>query len=326
MKISVIVPVYNCEPYVERCVRSIMAQTYTDLEIICIDDGSTDGSGVLLDKIASEDGRIQIIHQENAGVSAARNAGLDVASGELITFVDSDDAIEPDMYETLIPYFADEDVDIVHCGYKRIRPDGSVKDVNGTEKIVRQTNYEAAECLMSGRVFVGSLCNKVYRAHLFEHIRLDRTLAINEDVLANAEVFAKASDLIYWDAGKYLMYERQGSATSGTGQHKIAIDSVAAAEKMLALYQSTPAEQAAEERVLNTQIGLYRWYVMNDLCASWKKRKSLSAGITLIFGKRKDISARKRMNFVLLRYFPVLYKHAYSIYDKVRIPDWDVRQ
>lgn len=131
MKISVIVPVYNCAPYVERCIHSIMAQTHTDLEIICVDDGSTDGSSQLLDKLTMEDPRIHVIHQSNAGVSAARNAGIDIATGDLITFVDSDDAIEPDMYEILLPYFSDESVDIVHCGYKRIRPDGSVKDVNG---------------------------------------------------------------------------------------------------------------------------------------------------------------------------------------------------
>ena len=113
MKVSVIVPVYNCAPYVERCVRSIMAQTYTDLEIICVDDGSSDNSGKILDSLAEEDSRIRVIHQKNAGVSAARNRGLDIATGELITFVDGDDAIEPDMYEILLPYFDDPDVDIV---------------------------------------------------------------------------------------------------------------------------------------------------------------------------------------------------------------------
>ena len=108
MKISVIVPVYNCAPYVERCIRSILEQTYSNLEIICVDDGSSDDSGKILDVLACEDARIRVIHQKNTGASAARNAGIDVATGELITFVDSDDAIEPDMYETLIPHFADE--------------------------------------------------------------------------------------------------------------------------------------------------------------------------------------------------------------------------
>ena len=306
MKISVIVPVYNCAPYVERCIRSILEQTYSNLEVICIDDGSTDDSGKILDVLACEDARIRVIHQKNAGASAARNAGIDIATGELITFVDSDDAIEPDMYETLIPHFADENVDIVHCGYKRIRLDGSVKDVNGTGKLVRQSKYEATECLLLGRLFVGSLCNKVYRMRVFESTRMDSALAINEDVLANAEVFAKSNDLVYLDVGKYLMYERNGSATSGTKRYRILTDCAAAAEKMLTIYQGTPSEKAAEERVLNTQIGLYRWYVMNNLSASRKERKMLSQKIDLILSQRKDISTRQRMNYALMRYAPIL--------------------
>lgn len=326
MKISVIVPVYNCAPYVERCVRSIMSQTHDDLEIICVDDGSTDDSGLILDQLACEDARIQVIHQDNAGVSAARNAGIDAASGEFITFVDSDDAIEPDMYDTLIPFFKDENVDIVHCGYKRIHPDGSVKDVNGTGKMVRQNRFEAVECLLAGRLFVGSLWNKVYRSCLFEDVRLDTSLAINEDILANAEVFFRANELVYLDIGKYLMYERKGSATSGTKQHRIRTDCVNAAEKTLCKYQGTPAEAAAEERVLNTQIELYRWYVMNALKSSQQERRRLATGISFILKKRKDISSRQRVNYALMRRVPGLYKLAYFLYDRVRVPNWDATE
>lgn len=324
MKISVIVPVYNCAPYVERCVRSIMSQTHDDLEIICVDDGSTDDSGLILDQLACEDARIQVIHQDNAGVSAARNAGIDAASGEFITFVDSDDAIEPDMYDTLIPFFKDENVDIVHCGYKRIHPDGSVKDVNGTGKMVRQNRFEAVECLLAGRLFVGSLCNKVYRSCLFEDVRLDTSLAINEDILANAEVFFRANELVYLDIGKYLMYERKGSATSGTKQHRIRTDCVNAAEKMLCKYQGTAVELSAEERVLNTRIELYRWCIMNELNTSRQERIELAGKIDDIIRKRKIIPLRQRVNYALMRCAPRVYKATYMIYDKVRKPNWDV--
>lgn len=324
MKISVIIPVYNCAPYVERCVHSIAAQTHDDLEIICVDDGSSDGSGAILDQLAREDERIHVIHQSNAGVSAARNAGIDVATGEFITFVDSDDAIEPDMYETLLPYFDDENVDIVHCGYKRIRPDGTIKDVNGTGRLVRQNTYEAATCLLAGRLFVGSLCNKLFRAHLFSNIRMDKTLAINEDVLANAELFSRARELVYLDVGKYLMYEREGSATSGIRQYKSNIDCVNAAEKMLQIYMGTPAEQAAQARVLNTRIGLYRWYVMGNAADHRRERKELAKQIDPIMKRRKDISARSRLNYAWMRNVPNVYKIVYSIYDRIRVPNWDV--
>ncbi len=323
MKVSVIVPVYNCAPYVERCVRSIMTQTYTDLEIICVDDGSSDNSGRILDSLAEEDSRIRVIHQQNAGVSAARNSGLDMATGELITFVDGDDAIEPDMYETLLPYFDDPDVDIVHCGYKRIRPDGTVIDINGTGRLVRQNRYEAAACLLAGRLFVGSLCNKIYRAFLFQNVRFDTFLAINEDVLGNAVLFRNANESLFLDVGKYLMYERKGSATSGTKQHKLLTDCISAAEQMLEVYKGTPVQKEAEERLLFSRIGLYRWYVMHSLKDSKEIRRSLAGKIDAAI-EVLPVSGKQKLNYRLLRYAPFFYKYAYKIYDKIRVPNWDV--
>ena len=325
MKVSVIVPVYNCGPYVERCIRSILAQTYGDLEIICVNDGSTDDSGNILNALAGEDARICVIHQENAGVSAARNAGIERATGEFITFVDSDDAVEADMYETLLPYFDDEIVDIVHCGYKRIHLDGSVKDVSGTGKLVRQHNCEAAECLLSGKLFVGSLCNKIYRTHLFRNFQMDTSLAINEDILANAEVFCRAHDLVYLDVGKYWMYERKGSVTSDTRQYKLLTDCATAAEKMCAIYRGTSAETAAEERVLTARINLYRWYVLHALANSRSERNALDKTIADIWKKRKNRFLKQRLNYMLLRHVPGLYKLAYTVYDRIRVPNWDVK-
>ena len=101
--ISVIIPVYKTESYLERCIDSVLAQTWTNLQIIAVDDGSPDRSGAILDEYAKRDPRVTVIHQKNKGVSAARNAGLAAASGDYIGFVDSDDALEPDMYEVLIP-------------------------------------------------------------------------------------------------------------------------------------------------------------------------------------------------------------------------------
>lgn len=326
MKISVIIPVYNCELYIERCIYSILEQTYVNLEIICVNDGSNDNSGKILDKLACEDSRIRVIHQANAGASAARNTGIDAATGDLVTFVDSDDAIEPDMYEILLPYFADENVDIVHCGYKRMYLDGSSKEVNGTGRLVQQSTYEAAEHLLSGKLFVGSLCNKLYRVQLLKGVQFDTTLAINEDVLGNAVLFRKANESVFLDVGKYLVYERVGSASSVTKEIKKISDSVLAAEKMLAVYKDTPAERAAEERVLNTQIGLYRWYVMNTLDSSREERRNLAEKIDAVLKKRKDNSSRQRLNFALMRYVPVLYKLAYSLYDRIRVPNWDVEE
>lgn len=114
--ISVIVPVYNAEHYLEKCIRSIIGQTYSNLEIILVDDGSTDGSGILCDEFAVEDARVHVIHQKNCGLVAARRIGVRNASGKYITFVDADDYIDLDTYEVLVQYMGEKDADVVAFG------------------------------------------------------------------------------------------------------------------------------------------------------------------------------------------------------------------
>lgn len=116
-KISVIVPVYNTEKYLRRCVDSILAQTFTDFELLLIDDGSTDSSGAICDEYAQKDSRVRVFHKENGGVSSARNLGLNKAKGEYIAFVDGDDWISSDMYESLLNKIKNEEADIVYCDF-----------------------------------------------------------------------------------------------------------------------------------------------------------------------------------------------------------------
>ncbi len=123
--LSVIIPVYNRESFLERCVKSVAASSLQNIEIILVDDGSTDHSGVLCDKLAEEDKRIIVIHQQNAGVSAARNGGLEKARGKYFAFVDSDDYIEPDMYEKMIAAMEEQDADMVCCGISKEYVDGT---------------------------------------------------------------------------------------------------------------------------------------------------------------------------------------------------------
>ena len=127
MKISVIVPCYQAERYIQRCLQSICSQTYSNLEIIVVDDGSTDASASIVKELAQSDSRIKYLYQLNAGVSAARNAGIDYASGDVITFVDSDDTIKSHMYETLIDLMQKYHADISHCSYCRVLENGEIK-------------------------------------------------------------------------------------------------------------------------------------------------------------------------------------------------------
>lgn len=125
-KVSIIIPVYNCEKYVEKCIRSVIEQTYQNLEIIVIDDGSVDGSTDILDKLAVEDNRIILIHQRNSGVAAARNKGLNLATGEYLTFVDGDDYVSRDYIKQLYELAENKDLDMVICGLKYVTEDGQI--------------------------------------------------------------------------------------------------------------------------------------------------------------------------------------------------------
>ena len=115
--VSVIIPAYNIEDYIGRCLDSVLSQTYKNLEILVVDDGSSDCTGEILDDYEKKDQRIRVIHKENGGVSSARNIGIEAATGDYIGFVDGDDLMEPEMYKTLVNLLKEENADIAHCGH-----------------------------------------------------------------------------------------------------------------------------------------------------------------------------------------------------------------
>ena len=165
--ISVIVPVHNVEPYIQKCLDSIINQTYRDLEILIIDDGSTDGSGKICDEYKDADDRIIVFHTENRGLGAARNLGLDNATGEWIGFVDSDDWIETDMYETLLKTAKEYGADAVECGYRKVYKKSSEIDFFQTGIIPES---KALDALLEGEIS-GLVWNKIYKKMLFMGVR-----------------------------------------------------------------------------------------------------------------------------------------------------------
>ena len=125
--ISVVVPIYNVEHYLERCLDSIISQTYTNLEIILVDDGSTDRSGAIADAYAAKDSRVKVIHQKNGGLSIARNTGIEACRGEYLLFIDSDDYIAPNMCECLLSHLTEADADIAIGGFYRVDSHGTAE-------------------------------------------------------------------------------------------------------------------------------------------------------------------------------------------------------
>lgn len=177
-KVSIIVPVYNAEKYLHRCVDSILAQTFTDWECILVDDGSPDGSGAICDAYARQDKRVKVVHKENGGVSVARNVALDNAHGFYVTFVDSDDWIEQTCLETCVREMDDNRLDLLQFGYKRIATSGKVlaevplgTPVVGKEKYIELQKFNV--CVWGG----------VYRLDIIQkfHLRFEVGMKLGED-------------------------------------------------------------------------------------------------------------------------------------------------
>lgn len=230
-KVSIIIPAYNIAPYLERCLESVRHQTYKELQIIIVDDGSADQTGQIADSFAERDKRFQVIHKENRGVSAARKTGLEKAEGDYIGFVDGDDYIEPEMYEKLVELAVEYGADIAHCGYQMVFPD-RVDLYHGTGELRIQDSYTAVKDLLEGTMVEPGLVNKLYRHDLFIGIEYDPEIVINEDLLLNFLLFHRVYRSVFLDEPLYHYMVRKNSAsTSKWNEHKV-MDPVRVLEKM----------------------------------------------------------------------------------------------
>lgn len=189
--LSIIMPVYNNACYVRNTLLSVIDQTYRDMEVIVIDDGSTDSSLDICQKIAAQDGRIRVIHKENGGVSSARNRGLEEAQGRYIAFVDGDDCIDAKMYEVMIDVLEKEKVDFVNC---RVIKECAYETLPYEVGTVEVSNLPLNFMAKKG-CFIDNIWNKVYRRELIGDIRFNETLAYSEDKLFVTELFLKARSI-----------------------------------------------------------------------------------------------------------------------------------
>lgn len=208
VKVSVIIPFFNGIDYLEECVRSVCAQTLRELEIILVDDGSTDGCSALADKLAQKDARIRVIHQQNKGLSGARNSGIDAARGEYIGFVDGDDLVDPSMYEKLYNTAADTGSEVVTCAYRSFNENGTLSICVPHFPIGEVLDKAQIQTLMPQLVKDGSLMfvwRRLYSAALFHEkgIRFDENIRICEDAsfcmecLLRAERVSALDDVLY---------------------------------------------------------------------------------------------------------------------------------
>ena len=234
--VSVIVPVYNIAAELPRCVESVLAQTWDALEVILVDDGSTDGSGSLCDSFARQDPRVRVIHQRNAGVSAARNAGVSRATGEYLAFVDSDDYVEPELYEKMVWLMGERQLDIGAFGwFINDTPAQAFSRAEAAELSVPET---VANVIADGsdNLFIGAVWNKLYRRGTMQPLlRFDPALIMGEDMLVTLQCLTAASKVgqLTWSGYHYV--QRESSIVHSYKKNKCS--SAAAHEKMLELLE-----------------------------------------------------------------------------------------
>lgn len=272
--ISIIVPVYQVKDYIEECVESLRAQTYKNLEILLVDDGSTDGSGVMCDEYTAKDSRVQVIHQENQGLSAARNAGLDRATGEYVAFVDSDDVVLPAYIEKLYALIRKYHADIATCAYikcnagemERLKSESinavSVRNLcMSTNQMLRQWHgrYKKWETVAWNKLY----CRSVFEGNSGrDRIRFPVGRR-HEDVLTSHLIVYNAQRIALTTQVLYLYRVRAGSIVAGMTTEENRKENLRAQRERMAFFK--------EKRYWRAYLNLLVGYVLHMGWFGWKR-------------------------------------------------------
>ena len=279
-RVSIIVPVYNGERYLEKCIASILGQTHADLELILIDDGSRDNSGAICDRWAEKDARVQVIHQENQGVSAARNAGLKIATGDYIGFVDADDEIAPETYETVLNQIEDHDIAmwdaVTVWGDGRTEPD----TISLLEKDCTITRPDWTPELLA--LMAGATWRCLYRAECVADIRFPQGIKFSEDRLFNLYAMGRCNSLRYLKMPLYYRLMHGESAVHRYHEDYFEACKLAHQAMMQALTQEWNGERGYVQ-VYNRQLisgavcAIYNYFYKTSPLTNAQKRRKVRA-------------------------------------------------
>lgn len=211
--ISIIVPVYNVEEYLDRCIESIVKQTYKNLEIILVDDGSPDKCPEICEKWAECDERIRVIHKKNDGLANARNSGIEVSNGDYLIFTDSDDYMDPDMIEFLLNLSLKYDADVSRCGFY-FNYENIDKKRNISYESIQIPDYNERIIDLATTGYGGVAWNKLYKRDIIKEQLYDKADGCSEDIMHNFRVYKDAKKVVFSDIPKYHYVIRNGSITN----------------------------------------------------------------------------------------------------------------
>lgn len=264
--ISVIVPVYKVEPYLARCVDSILGQTWKQLEVILVDDGSPDRSGEICEEYARKDPRVQVIHKTNGGLSSARNAGIEKAAGEYIAFIDSDDWLDADMFEQLHQLCEERQADIAECSFRSIFKDMIQEETTCTGDVIEGGPADAIQGILDWKYFKPIACNKLYRRSVIGDIRFPEGM-LHEDEFTTYRFFAAAQKVVYLDVSKYN-YDR--SRTDSITGDKFRQDNLDVCIAMRQRREFLARTGLGGEELARKADNVYCWVLLDKLYSCYK--------------------------------------------------------
>lgn len=312
--VSVIVPVYKVEQYLARCVNSIRRQTFEDLEIILVDDGSPDDCGSICDKFSLEDSRIKVIHKENGGLSDARNAGIDVATGDYVVFVDSDDWLDLDMIDLLYRVLKKCHADICECSYRNVYKERIDEETKCCGEIIEGNRITALEGMLDWRWFKPVAWNKIYKRTVLGDVRYPKG-KLHEDEFTTYKYFYNAEKVVYVDVSKYNYDRTREDSITGKAFCEDNLDACwAFRERVDFFYQHNISE--LYEKMNN----IYCWYVLESLNKCYKNKISGEKVNRLLKQIEIDIAffADKHVEQQYLRAFELIKQKGLAVYGKER--------
>lgn len=311
MLISVIIPVYNVEKYLERCINSIINQTYRMLEVILVDDGSTDNSGNICDMYAEKDSRIRAYHIKNGGPAKARNYGIDRSTGGgYITFVDSDDWIEPFMYEKLLSFALEYKTDITGCATMTDYANGESKNTFEKRKSgILSGKSCILDILYQTQYAWGAMYNKLYKKDLFQNIRFPEIYNL-EDYVVSTRLYNEVDKIYFCDLPMYHYTIRQGSLSkNGFSEKKLQVIDTAESIKKYFIDSNASIDilKGANSFVFRMYVDIF-WQIFKCKPLKWKRivksRRKNSINALVMFLKNAD--KHKGDGKRLLKYFIVV--------------------
>ena len=311
--ISIIVPAYNVAPWLARCLDSICAQSYRNLEILVIDDGSTDETAAIADRYARQDPRVRVIHQENRGLVEVRERGIETASGAFVGFVDGDDEIEPDMMERLLRNARQYGADISQCGILYCFDDGREKPIHGTGETYVFDSEQGTRELLTGSRMEPSLCNKIYKRELLPDSCLDKTAVNNEDLLRNYVLFSRAERSVFEDFCGYRYRRHRGSMSNNSRRKSIA-ENVLKARRLILENAGGDIRKEALRCYVDALIISYNGTVGKHGGEDAELRAVCREELAGMAGKSGALPRSVRLRILAILRAPLLYDAAYSLH------------